>query len=162
MILIWVLHRIRWLQSEQAKQVLIGESAEDLIVLHLPEYVLKELSLPAQDFSNAFLDGVAGIQGVDEYRTLLSNPMHPRRPLIHYRGIPPMVEMKHVAGTGEGDSHTTGADSHQQNVALILLLQLLDYPLPLVLTSTVSIWFCRVDMLELTASIFGGKPPVYG
>ena len=29
-------------------------------------------------------------------------------------------------------------------------------------TSTVSIWFCRVDMLELTASILGGKPPVYG
>ena len=28
--------------------------------------------------------------------------------------------------------------------------------------STVSIWFCRVDMLELTASILGGKPPVYG
>ena len=32
----------------------------------------------------------------------------------------------------------------------------------LVITSTVSIWFCRVDMLELTASILGGKPPVYG
>ncbi len=29
-------------------------------------------------------------------------------------------------------------------------------------TSTVSIWFCRIDMLELTASILGGKPPVYG
>ena len=28
--------------------------------------------------------------------------------------------------------------------------------------STVSIWFCRIDMLELTASILGGKPPVYG
>ena len=28
--------------------------------------------------------------------------------------------------------------------------------------STVSIWFCRVDMLELTARILGGKPPVYG
>ena len=28
-------------------------------------------------------------------------------------------------------------------------------------TSTVSIWFCRVDMLELTASVLGGKPPVY-
>ena len=28
--------------------------------------------------------------------------------------------------------------------------------------STVSIWFCRVDMLELTTSILGGKPPVYG
>ena len=27
--------------------------------------------------------------------------------------------------------------------------------------STVSIWFCRVDMLELTASVLGGKPPVY-
>ena len=27
-------------------------------------------------------------------------------------------------------------------------------------TSTVSILFCRVDMLELTASILGGKPPV--
>ena len=33
---------------------------------------------------------------------------------------------------------------------------------PSVETSTVSIWFCRVDMLELTASILGGKPPVYG
>ena len=28
-------------------------------------------------------------------------------------------------------------------------------------TTTVSIWFCRVDMLELTASVLGGKPPVY-
>ena len=28
-------------------------------------------------------------------------------------------------------------------------------------TSPVSIWFCRVDMLELTASVLGGKPPVY-
>ena len=28
--------------------------------------------------------------------------------------------------------------------------------------STVSIWFCRVYMLELTTSILGGKPPVYG
>ena len=28
--------------------------------------------------------------------------------------------------------------------------------------STVSRWSCRIDMLELTASILGGKPPVYG
>ena len=50
------------------------------------------------------------------------------------------------------------------NDALIYSPSSLDHTIATVTvgSSTVSIWFCRVDMLELTASILGGKPPVYG
>ena len=65
-----------------------------------------------------------------------------------------------------GDHDVVGKDLHLEcaRVATVGGLPFPDFFVRITLpaSSTVSIWFCRVDMLELTASILGGKPPVYG
>ena len=58
----WLLSELWRLQSEKAKQLFVAEPGDHLVVFQLTKYVLKELSLPAQDLIYALLDGATGIQ----------------------------------------------------------------------------------------------------
>ena len=85
------------------------------------DHQIREQTLPFEKGVDPLLEGSFGDDPVDVDALLLSDPVHPVRGLILYRGIPPAVNMDHMVRPCEVNSVAAGLDAQEGNLVLSLV-----------------------------------------